>query len=148
MITIHSFHLKLEYYVCLTCLHPNRENDNHGPIPKSTPSICLTFLSESPQLWSVVAVAWLALRLALRIALITLLSGGSQHSSEILATLSAGAGAGVPVEAIYRCRIEAAAPNLVPTALRGALRSPTSQLRAILKVLQVVRMIVGVRLLL
>ena len=47
----------------------------------------------------------------------------------------AGAGAGVPVEAIYRRQIEATAPNLVLTAPRRALRSPTStsQLRTILK---------------
>ena len=81
-----------------------------------------------------------AVRLALRIALITLLSGNSQHSSEILTALpeggaGAGAGAGVPVEAIYRRQIEAAAPDLVLTAPRRALRSPTStsQLRTILK---------------
>ena len=77
-------------------------------------------------------------RLALQIALITLLSGNSQHSSRILAALpegGAGAGAGAPVEAIYRRQIEAAAPDLVLTAPRRALRSPTStsQLRTILK---------------
>ena len=82
------------------------------------------------------------LRLALRIALMTLLSRNSQHLSEILAALpeggagaGAGAGAGVPVEAIYRRQIEAAAPDLVLTAPRRARRSPTStsQLRTILK---------------
>ena len=68
--------------------------------------------------------------------------------SEILATLpagragvgagmGAGVGAGVPTEAIYRHQIEAAAPNLVLTAPRRVPRSPTSQLRAILGVLQV-----------
>ena len=80
---------------------------------------------------SIVAVAWLALR----IASITLLSGNSPHSSEILAALSeggagagtgAGAGACVPVEAIYRRQIEAAAPDLVLTAPRRALCSPAS----------------------
>ena len=83
-----------------------------------------------------------AVWLALLIALITLLSGNSQHSSEILAALpeggagaGAGAGVGVPVEAIYRRQIEAAAPDLVLTAPRRALRSSasTSQLRTILK---------------
>ena len=78
--------------------------------------------------------------------MITLLSGSSQHLSEILATLparwragvgmGAGVGAEVPTEAIYRHQIEAAAPNLVLTAPRRALRSPASQLRMILKVLQ------------
>ena len=63
--------------------------------------------------------------------MITLLSGNSRHSSEILAALpeggagaGAGAGAGVPVEAIYRRQIEAAVPNLVLTAPRKALCSP------------------------
>ena len=68
--------------------------------------------------------------------------------SEILATLPARGRAGVrvgmgarvraevPTEAIYKHQIEAAAPNLVLTAPRRALRSPTSQLRTILKVLQ------------
>ena len=66
--------------------------------------------------------------------------------SEILATLparwragvgmGAGVGAEVLTEAICRHQIEAAAPNLILTALRRALRSPTSQLRTILKVLQ------------
>ena len=103
-------------------------------------------------MWSTATVARLALRLALRIALIALLSGNSQHSSEILAALpesgagagagegagagaGADAGAGVPVEAIYRRQIEAAAPDLVLTAPRRALRSPTStsRLRTILK---------------
>ena len=50
--------------------------------------------------------------------------------------MGAGIGAEVPTKAIYRHEIEAAAPNLVLTAPRRALRSPTSQLRAILKVLQ------------
>jgi hypothetical protein len=26
-----SFHFKLEYHVCLTCLHPNRENNTTRP---------------------------------------------------------------------------------------------------------------------
>ena len=66
--------------------------------------------------------------------------------SEILATLPArwragvgiGAGVGteVPTEAIYRYQIEAAASNLILMAPRKALRSPTSQLKTILKVLQ------------
>ena len=76
----------------------------------------------------IVAVA----RLALRIAFVTLLSGNSQHSSEILAVLpeggaGAGAGAGVPVEAIYKRQIEAVAPDLVLIAPRRALRSPVSR---------------------
>ena len=49
--------------------------------------------------------------------------------------MGAGVGAEVPTEAIYRHKKEAA-PNLVLTAPRRALRSPTSQLRTILKVLQ------------
>ena len=74
-----------------------------------------------------------------------MLSGSSQHLSEILATLPAGRagigaawaqGAGVPTKAIYRNQIEAAAPNLVLTAPRKVLRSPTSQLKTILGVLQ------------
>ena len=28
---IRSFHFKLEYHVCLTCLHPNRENNTTRP---------------------------------------------------------------------------------------------------------------------
>ena len=28
---LRSFHFKLEYYVCLTCLHPNRENNTTRP---------------------------------------------------------------------------------------------------------------------
>ena len=52
------------------------------------------------------------------------------------AGVGAGVGAEMPTEAIYRQQIEAAAPNLVLTAPRRALRSPTSQLRTILKVLQ------------
>ena len=64
--------------------------------------------------------------------MITLLSGNSQHSSEILAALpegGAGAGAGAGMS------VEAAEPDLVLTAPRRALRSPTStsQLRTILK---------------
>jgi len=28
---LRSFHFKLEYHVCLTCLHPNRENNTTRP---------------------------------------------------------------------------------------------------------------------
>ena len=51
--------------------------------------------------------------------------------------MGAGVGVGVPTEAIYRHQIKAAAPNLVLTAPRRVLRSPTSQLKTILRVLQV-----------
>ena len=119
----------------LTCLHPNRENNTTRPHLNQR----LAFALQKPAIVEH-RRGRPAVRLALRIALITLLSGNSQHSSEILAALSeggagAGAGAGVPVEAIYRLQIEAAAPDLVLTAPRRALRSPTStsQFRTILK---------------
>jgi len=28
---LRSFHFKLEYYICLTCLYPNRENNTTRP---------------------------------------------------------------------------------------------------------------------
>ena len=113
----------------LTCLHPNRENN-------TTRLHLNQRLAFALQEDAIVEHrrGRPAVRLALRIALI---SGNSQHSSEILAALpegSAGAGAGVPVEAIYRRQIEAAAPDPVLTAPRRAPRSPTStQLRTILR---------------
>ena len=121
----------------MTCLHPNRKSNTTSPHLNQR----LAFALQEPAILEHCR-SCLAVRLALRIALITLLSGNSQHSSEILATLpeggagaGAGAGAGGPVEAIYRRQIEAAAPDLVLTAPRRVLCSPTStsQLRTILK---------------
>ena len=125
-----SFHFKLEYHVCLTCLHPNRENKHHAPTLESTPRLCPL------QLQRVIAVAQLALRLALQIALIPYLAGAlgirAKHWLHYpKADAVTGAVAGVP--------IEAAAPNLVPPTSRRALHSltPTSQLSMVLNVLQV-----------
>ena len=112
----------------LTCLHPNRENNTTRPHLNQRLAFALQEDAIVEHCRGRPAV-----RLALRIALI---SGNSQHSSEILAALPEGsAGAGVPVEAIYRRQIEVAAPDLVLTAPRRAPRSPTStsQLRTILK---------------
>ena len=77
----------------------------------------------------------LTLRLVLRIALITLPSGSSQYSSEILAAppssrrgrkagagVCAGASAGMPIVAISRHYIEAAVPNLALAAHCSALQ--------------------------
>jgi hypothetical protein len=102
---------KLEYHVCLTCSHPNRENNT---------SHLLYLLIQEPAI-----IQHRCGRPAGSMAGST--NRISQHSSEILATLSAGAGAGV---AIYRRQIEAAASNLVLTAPRRALY--TSQLKTIL----------------
>ena len=81
---LRSFLFRLEYHVCLTCLHPNRENNTTRPYLNQH----LVFaLPSYPRACNcrVIAVA----RLTLRIALITLLSGSSQHSSEMLAALPA-----------------------------------------------------------
>jgi hypothetical protein len=56
---------------------------------------------------------------------------------DVGAGVGAGADAKVFIKAIYRRRIEAAAPNLVLAAPCRILRSPTSQFKTILKALQV-----------
>ena len=44
---------------------PKSRKQHHTPIPKLAPRICFTFLSKSLQLYSIVAVARLALQIAL-----------------------------------------------------------------------------------
>jgi hypothetical protein len=63
---------------------PKSQKQHHAPIPKLTPRICFTFLSKSLQLYSIVAVArlalWLVLWLALQIALMRELSAFKRNT--------------------------------------------------------------------
>ena len=114
---LRSFLFQLKYHVCLTCFHPNR-----APIHKLTPWICIALIQE-PAIVEHRCGCPAASMVGSTVALMRGLSAFERGAS--YATLPAGV-------AMYRHQIEAAAPNIVLTAPRGALRSSTSQLKTIL----------------
>ena len=84
---LRSFHFKSEFYLCLTCLHPNRENNTTRAIPRA----CNCRVSSwSPNWLYGWLYDWLYNWLSLQIALRSLFSGTSRYSSEILAVLPEG----------------------------------------------------------
>jgi hypothetical protein len=98
---LRSFHVKLEYHVCLTCLHLNRENNITRPHkepaivegrrshPAGSTAGSINRINKSTQRELSVFKRNTALP-----------AGGRGRDAG--ASVGSGAGAGVPVEAIYR----------------------------------------------